>query len=202
MIGANDATAGRRLVRVETASTVDRALELDDREAVEDRLRQEAKRVGTAGAWLIAWLDYAVLVGRVADGAVVTRQPVDPRYLQELRLFAEAGEWRLWRAGSGFAARRRLDGAGEPVDVLEDDQSMWGTTADATADRWTRLSESRGIAYDLPAPVADADLPLRLRLRHYLASDADGVVGVADSRLVAICDHRGVPLKEQEGARA
>jgi CRISPR-associated protein (TIGR03984 family) len=165
------------------------------------RLQAEAATLGGA-AWLIAWLDYAVTLGLADAHAVRTDEPLTLDYLQEVRLFAPAGEWRLWRSGDGWAARRRLDGAGLAGDALDDDQSLWGTAAAPRPDGWTVLSEDRGIRYAIPHRLAPDDLPLRLRVRNYLADDHTGMAGVVDSRLVALCDHAGRPLAWEGALRA
>lgn len=199
----SELTSGpRRLDRVATEVVEESDLDFSGQAALEDRLRQETATLDGSGAWLIAWLDHAVLVGRVTVDQIITRRPVDLRYLQELRLFGQHGEWRLWRTVHGFGSRRRLDGQGETTDILDDDQSLWGTHVDLPAGGWTRLTESRGIVIELPVRLAEADLPLRLRVRHYLAADLDGVAGVADSRLVAIGNQRGEALVDQEGTHA
>ncbi len=188
--------ATRRIVSVNSSVEEQSDLVFDDVGALEARLRQEAGTLGEGGAWLIAWLDYVVLVGLVTPEQVQTRQALEPHYLQELRLFGRHGEWRLRRAGEQFQARRRLDGAGAPGEALEDDQSLWGTAVEPVGASWTALLEGRGIRYDLPRTVQASDLPLRLQLRHYLGSDAAGLIGVTDSRCLAICNQRGEPLIE------
>jgi len=194
--------APRRIISAATDAQWQRGLTFTDADALERRLVAEARRVDGRTAWLIVWLDFAVLVGLVDGGGLRLREPLEPRYLQELRLFGDDGEWWLWREGAAFAARRRVDGSGATADILADDQSLWGTAAQPSADGWTQVAEARGIRYALPVPVRESDLPLRLVLHHYLGFDEAGMVGVADSRLVAICDQRGAPLLRRVGTDA
>ena len=192
----------RRIISVATNAKWERQLTFADAGALELRLVAEAGVLDTGAVWLIAWLDYAVLIGVIDGGSLRLREPLEPAYLQELRLFGESGEWRLWRDGTAFGARRRVDGSGAEAEVLADDQALWGTAARPSGAGWTEIAEARGIRYAVPAAVRESDLPLRLRVRHYLAFDESGVAGVADSRLVAIGDQRGAPLLGREGTDA
>ncbi|HEY8741750.1 MAG TPA: CRISPR-associated protein Csx19 [Chloroflexota bacterium] len=193
-MSATAAAAPRRIMSLLTSLEDAGGLVFADSAALHAQLQEEAATLGEPQVWLIAWLDYTVLVGLVAAEQVQTRQAIAPQYLQELRLFGTHGEWRLWRAGEQFQARRRRDGAGDAGEVLDDDQSLWGTQAQPAGAGWTTLLEGRGIQYDLPGEVHDSDLPLRLRVRNYLGADATGLVGVTDSRLVGICNQQGEPL--------
>lgn len=184
----------RHIVTDRSLATFEQGLRFVDAANLTARILEEACALDPQAAWLIVWLDYAVCVGLIQAGRLQVQETLDPQFLQELRLFGATGEWRLWRTGDDFSARRRLDGGGEPLDILDDDQSLWGTAAAALDTAWTDVSEARGIRYALPVAVTDADLPLRLQVRHYLAYDAAGMVGVADSRLVAIADQHGSPL--------
>lgn len=191
----DDAEArGVRVVRaVRSVAEHEPALALRDGDALSQRLRGEATALGQAGAWLIAWLDYAVIVDAVAPGRPI-REQLDPRWLQELRLFCDRGEWRIWRAGDGFDGRRRIDDEGDEGDVLDDDQSLWGTKAEPDATEGTAVSEARGIRYRVPVVLRDDDLPLRLTVRQYLSYDEAGLAGVADARLVRLATWRGTPI--------
>lgn len=186
--------ASRQIVSLQTQVEQEDELVFTDAAALEAHLRREAASLDKQAVWLLAWLDHAVLVGLVTVERVLARQALDPAYLQELRLFGRGGEWRLRRAGDSFQARRRLDGVGAAGEALEDDQSLWGTQAEPDGAGWTALLEARGIRYHLPREVRVDNLPLRLRLRHYLGSDVDGMVGVVDTRCVTIGDQRGEPL--------
>lgn len=189
-----DAARGVRVVRSARSIVAhEPSLALRDADELERRLRDEAAMLGQAGAWLIAWLDYAVVVDAVVPGRPC-RAELDPRWLQELRLFCSRGEWRIWRTGDGFAGRRRIDGEGEAGDVLDDDQSLWGTKAEPDGQGGTTISEARGIRYRGPVSLRDDDLPLRLSVRQYLTYDEDGLVGVADARLVGLASWRGAAI--------
>lgn len=198
MTATADRQRTRRIVPVQTELSIEHDLVFASASDLADQLRQEAATLGDGPCWLLAWLDDAVLLGTVTSASVQAQRPIDPAILVELRLFSPAGEWRLWRTGEHFAARRRTDGRGETLDVLEDDQSLWGTAATTEADGWTMVTEARGVSLALPHHVGEGDLPFRLRLRHYLADDDDGMVGVADSRLVALCTWSGEPLRWEE----
>jgi CRISPR-associated protein (TIGR03984 family) len=201
-MSATEAAPSRNIIALLTRLEDSSGLEFPNSAALQARLQAEAATLGEGAVWLIAWLDYVVLVGLVTAEQVHTRQAIEPCYLQELRLFGPYGEWRLQRDAEVFRARRRFDGAGAPGEALDDDQSLWGTQTEATGAGWTALIEGRGIRYDMPWELQAADLPLRLRVRNYLGGDAAGMVGVTDSRLVAIANQRGEPLVREGKAHA
>jgi len=189
-----DKARGIRIVRtMRSVITPGPVIEVGDAAALEQRLRDEASALGPGGAWLIAWLDYAVVIDAVVPGRPL-REAIDPRWLQELRLFSDRGEWRAWRMGDGFAGRRRLDDEGETWDVLDDDQSLWGTKAEPDGAGGTTVSEARGIRYRLPVALLDDDLPLRLTVRQYLSYADDGLAGVVDARLMRLATWHGAPI--------
>lgn len=201
-MSATEVAPSRQIIALQTSLEDSAGLAFPDSATLQVRLQEEAARLGEGTVWLIAWLDYVVLVGLVTANHLHVRQAIDPLYLQELRLFSPYGEWRLQRDGEAFRARCRCDGTGAPGEALDDDQSLWGTQTEAIGEGWTALIEGRGIRYDMPWELHAADLPLRLRVRNYLASDASGMVGVTDRRLVAIVDQRDDPLVREGKAHA
>ncbi len=169
---------------------------------------------------LLAYTDSSVVWGTYAPGELATAGAIDPAFLQELRLFGPSGEYYLWRHGTGFHARTRVDvappatfgrveqegyvppfewGASEP-NVADEWQALWGTRIDQDGpERWTVLFEERGARLLLPPlgveEVALPELPLRLLVRHYLTYDGQsGICAYSDLRCVALCDARLRPL--------
>ena len=159
---------------------------VNDQSALKQMLCAHVAEVGPERAWLIAWCDHVVLVGDVTAELAHTLEPIEPRYLHSLRPFGLQGELWLWRQEGGFCGRLRCDGVGTAGTVMEDRQSLWGTRTQAIDNGWVRVTEGRGTAFAVPFSVNDDDLPLCLRLRHYLTADDDGLVGTVDSRLVAL----------------
>lgn len=192
----------RAIMAITSKATFEQTLRFNSAIALEARLSDEAHWIDDNGCWLIAWFDHRVLIDAVAPGRLLAIRELDPAMLLDLRLFGLHGEWRAWRNGDAFDTRRRLDGTGDPCDVLDDDQSLWGTAVQSTSSGGSTLSETRGISFTLPVLVEESNLPLRLRTRQYLAYDSDGMVGVADARLMAFCTWHGmvlVPPKSMSG---
>ena len=171
--------------------------------------------------WLLAYLDYAVVWGKYSEKGLETRETLDPEFLQELRLFGPNGEYYLWRSDeTGFQARLRVDEATSiefrentgkwkeakgytplPVasdlpHIAEEWQVLWGTSVKVEADTsWTTLTEERGVNMAFPATLIENQLPLRLRVRHYLDYDEEtGLCYYKDLRLVEVCAKNLEPL--------
>ncbi len=168
--------------------------------------------------WLLAYLDHALCWGIYQNGQLETFIPLDPGRLQELRLFGPAGEFYLWRNGPAFNSRLRLDNDLPQPLVFKTDQKLitlpdgngfsespvkdpnyaeewhilWGTQlADIPAKAsWTAVKETgRGVEYAIPHRLVESQLPLRVRVRHYLSyAGQTGLASYNDMRLVELCD--------------
>jgi CRISPR-associated protein (TIGR03984 family) len=167
---------------------------------------------------LLGHADDGVIWGRLEHGRLTTADAefpqrglasLQPTTLQLCRLFGEDGELMLWRADQGWAARCWQDGQGEEAtEYFDEDQVLWGTQIEASADRFTLVSDGvSGLIHAIPLnaselifdapPVAQKQRPLRLTLRHYLAENqADGTVHISGSRLVRLGVSYAAGMKE------
>jgi CRISPR-associated protein (TIGR03984 family) len=146
--------------------------------------------------WLLAHADNGVIWGELRDNALhlssdafgPVELALDRETLQQARLFGAAGELRLWRGPDRFEAHLLCDGAGVPVEHLDETYLLWGTSARATKDGFSELVEgAQGIVHAPPISVAPTEKQrATLLVRHYLGEDEAGVVRVVDSRLVAL----------------
>ncbi len=149
---------------------------------------------------LLAHSDDGVICGQVTDTKLRTSHkvfgaPPSPELraatLQQARLFGEQAELLLWRATGGWQARLAVDDPnGEHYDQP---QLLWGNRYVDSREGFTLVEEGRqGLRHAPPVYVPKAAFdedrhPLRLHVRHYLATDAEtGVVDVALSRLVRV----------------
>lgn len=188
---------------------------------LETALLSQAARLGQYPLWLLLYEDYRVSWAFVdQEGLHLNRaEKFSPDFLQELRLFGPDGELYLWRAGEVFQGRLRLDRAGglphwqnesaetagyapptqaEPPDFADEWQVLWGTrlAEPVGSTGWPEIYEERGVRLALPHPLTGpAELPLRLRVRHYIDYDpASGLAYFADLRLVELRDKARQPL--------
>lgn len=131
--------------------------------------------------------------------------------LIDLRAFGPDGEVFVWRDAAGLRARRRTDTAGDELDVMEEQQLLWGTERDLERNAppgFTALQDGdQGLRHTPPLALddsyfdGDGHRPARLRLRHYIGRDAEtGLARIVDSRLVGV--ERALPPREDQGGTA
>ncbi|MEJ5346112.1 MAG: CRISPR-associated protein Csx19 [Chloroflexus sp.] len=144
--------------------------------------------------WLLAHADDGVIWGKLRnDGLHLSGDafpdispPLRAVTLQQVRLFGSAAELLLWRDGSIWQTRVIQDGAGEPCEYYDESHLLWGDRVEERKDGFLLLRQgSEGLRHTPPLPQV-AQLPAQLRVRHYLAYDADGQAYVAFSRLIAL----------------
>ncbi len=79
-------------------------------ESFEASLCEAAKqlREKTHQVFLLAYSYNAVQIGKIEGQHLKLRNPLEPQYLQELRLFSVTGELHIWKIGNRFYNRLRL----------------------------------------------------------------------------------------------
>jgi CRISPR-associated protein (TIGR03984 family) len=144
--------------------------------------------------WLLAHADDGVLWGELrADGLHLSSNafdkispPLRAVTLQQARLFGPSAELLLWKDGTGWQARLIQDGAGESGEYYDETHLLWGSEVEQYQDGFALLRQGReGLRHAPPLPQGAQPLA-RLRVRHYVAHDADGQAYIAYSRLVSI----------------
>ncbi len=146
--------------------------------------------------WLLANLDNGIIWGEWREGRLHLSSEafgrselrLDPAILQQARLFSEQGELRIWQGATGLQAQLCCDGVGTESAWIDEEYLLWGTAVGASANGFTELIEgAQGISHSPPLSVAPtAKRRAKLRVRHYLHEDGDGVVRISDSRLVEL----------------
>ena len=105
-------------------------------------------------ALVVAWLDYAVLIGRWEQQAFLfyNGDTLKDKHLQKLRVFNEERELHLWRSQGALKGRLRQDRTCEEgQEVVVAHQALFGTRKGLRCDeRFTELTEDRGTALVLP----------------------------------------------------
>lgn len=144
--------------------------------------------------YLLAHADDGVIWGWLDnEGQLITSAQVFPndvnvelrtRTLQQLRLFAPAGELLIWRESKdAFSARLIADGADRPEESFEETHWLWGEGAQSNG-HFTLMHEGReGLQHAPPVEHAE-DGRAGLVVRHYIEYDEVGQAYVSCSRLI------------------
>ncbi|MCX8024166.1 MAG: CRISPR-associated protein Csx19 [Thermanaerothrix sp.] len=142
--------------------------------------------------WLLAHADDGVIWGELRAGVLCLSSSVFPYFspplraltLQQTRLFGPRSEILLWRDNGHLRARIIQDGIGEEQDYYDEFHLLWGTEVEERKNGFALLREGReGLRHAPPLPD-NAQPPISLKVRHYVAYDADGQAYIAYSRLV------------------
>jgi CRISPR-associated protein (TIGR03984 family) len=169
-------------------------LELPPDTELKPWLEEQARQYGLR--WLLANTDNGIIWGELRDTGLnlsseafgQTELRLDRLALQQLRLFGQQGELRIWPGAKGLSARIYRDGQGGAVEWIDEEYLLWGTVGETVADGFTRLVEgAQGIVHSPPLSFTPSSRRrARLRVRHYLAEDDAGVARISDSRLVEL----------------
>jgi CRISPR-associated protein (TIGR03984 family) len=158
--------------------------------------------------WLLAHCDDGVVWGR-REGArwrlstaafPDVSPPLEPRRLQQLRLFGPLREVLLWRAPEGLVGRVLLDagpvGGDDPRRPRDEEYVLLGDRPlGPPRDGFTLVGDARGSRHAVPVVCLPAHFqrgpragwPLRLQVRHYFAEEEPtGLVRAAATRLVHV----------------
>jgi len=155
-------------------------------------LAEQARAHGLC--WLLAHADDGVIWGEVRADGLHLSGDVFPRIspplravtLQQARLFGPDAELLVWRRDAGWQARLIQDGVGEGGEYYDEAHLLWGDRQEERQDGFVLLRQGQEGLRHAPPLSADAQLPARLQVRHYLAYDPDGQAYIAYSRLVGI----------------
>jgi CRISPR-associated protein (TIGR03984 family) len=167
----------------------------------EDVARWFEKQPNTIeGGWFLAHADDGVIWGQKRGDRLLLSNAFFPTVspplravtLQQARLFGEHTEIRLWRNGGSFSACRLEDFSDSAAEAFNEEYLLWGDHVQDRKNAFSLMADgTQGLLHAVPLDVACSSLsirnrkhPLRLTLRHYLSSDADGRVHISLGRLV------------------
>lgn len=155
-----------------------------------DDLRSLVSGKISGNAFVVAYLDYKVIIGKCADNTFqfYNNEEFESKYIQRLRVFNETQEFLAWRTRDGFMGRYREDGKGDEVRVVDAHQVLFGTRAEKLPGGYTRISEARGTELILPfAEIGAVDEGKRrvfIRTRNYIGYTETGQATYEDCRFV------------------
>lgn len=155
--------------------------------------------------YLLAHADDGVIWGYFSEGKLAIAHDVFPQFpklpqfpelrlftLQQCRIFGVNGEVLLWRTEKGWRSRVISDLPTETQhpDIIIENQVLWGTQG-KVQDGFTLLSDGQqelyhavpltNIQFDDPKTL---NRPVRLKVKHYIEYDDDGLARIGLSRLV------------------
>lgn len=157
-----------------------------------------ARESGIGSGYVVAYLDYGVLVGVFSEGTFSFRDSAsfEPQFLQKIRVFNGERELLAWRAeGRALKGRLRVDrpcaqeDAEGAVSCIDAAQYLWGETAELNG-KWLTLWEKRGIAVTVPVNDTsgiNARTKVKVLLRNYIDYVPEtGQAGYNDCRMMGI----------------
>jgi CRISPR-associated protein (TIGR03984 family) len=147
--------------------------------------------------YLLAHADDGVIWGNFNEGKLTIARDIFPQFselrlytLQQCRVFGTSGEVLLWRTAQGWKARLITDPLTETEDTVVEDQVLWGTQG-KEKDGFTLLSDGQQELYHV-VPLTNIQFddskrlhhPVRLKVKHYIEYDENGLARIGLSRLV------------------
>ncbi len=102
-------------------------------------------------AFVVAYLDYKVLIGKYVNGSFtfINSEQVEPKFIQRIRIFNNDEELMLWRSEGKLKGRYRKDNDGDKIDVVDNNQVIFGTKVEEI-NGYSKLTEERGTEIFIP----------------------------------------------------
>ncbi|MGH7455871.1 MAG: type III-D CRISPR-associated protein Csx19 [bacterium] len=148
-------------------------------------------------AYVVAWLDYKVLIGlwQNQDFHFHESKTFDLKYVQRLRIFDKQKELLVWRTNGGWQGRLRSDGQGEKFeDVVVAHQLLFGTKGKRWDPLYAEIKEDRGTKLVLPLADISFDRDGKLddrvfiKTHNYVKTNSVHQATYFDCRFVAFTD--------------
>ncbi|MFZ5518644.1 MAG: type III-D CRISPR-associated protein Csx19 [Candidatus Zhuqueibacterota bacterium] len=123
---------------------------------IKNTLEDTVSSLINESAFYVAWLDYAVLIGRWDDNQFSSHnnESLNIQFLQKVRIFNKDKELYLWRTNGGLKGRLRIDNdvnIQQEAEIIIANQVLCGTDArKLTKDDFTEINEERGTNLILP----------------------------------------------------
>lgn len=152
----------------------------------------------TSLAYVVAWLDYKVLIGLWQEGnfRFYKNESFDLKYVQRLRVFDAQKELHVWRTQGKWKGRFRIDGEGKQAEAVEANQLLFGTKGERLAPEYeyARIEEDRGTMLILPLKNVHFDkggnpsTRVFIKTHNYVEPNAVHQASYVDCRFVAFTD--------------
>jgi CRISPR-associated protein (TIGR03984 family) len=146
--------------------------------------------VGGEVSFVVAYLDYKVLIGKYSNGSFsfYNNESIEPKYVQRLRIFNKNEELLLWRSEGVLKGRYRKDNDGDKIDVVDNNQVIFGTKAEEI-NSYTKLTEERGTEIIIPFKDVILDVNkkedrIKIKTRNYIGFNEIYQATYIDSRFI------------------
>lgn len=148
--------------------------------------------VGSEVSFVLAYLDYKVLIGKYSNGSFsfYNNESIEPKYIQRIRIFNKVEELLLWRSEGVLKGRHRKDNEGVDTWVVDNNQVLFGTrypTNNPPSANSTTITEDRGTEISFPFEVKDIDEKenrIKIKTRNYVDYNEIHQATYIDSRFV------------------
>jgi CRISPR-associated protein (TIGR03984 family) len=148
-------------------------------------------------AYVVAWLDYQVLIGLWQNNAFRfhNSEKLELKYAQRLQVFDWQKELLVWRTNGAWQSRLRCDNKGEKFeDVVAAHQMLFGTKGRRLDSLFAEIKEDRGTKLILPLADISFDGEEKLddrvfiKTHNYVKTNAVHQATYYDCRFVAFTD--------------
>jgi len=142
---------GLHLIQLNTTVTLYNAMQVQN-------LQSLIAETMSDQAWVVAWLDDSVLIGRYAQNKFIfyDDKAFDYKTIKKIRIFNESKELFIWRHGQTYKGRLRTDNLemdGEKQDIVVANQILCGTqlgNKSISHPDFTEIREDSGASLIIP----------------------------------------------------
>lgn len=160
-----------------------------------DELTPILKEKFSKKSYVIAYLDYEVLIGTLENNAFnfFNSKQIEYKYIQKMRVFNAYQELYIWRTRDGFKSRLRVDeriGEGKQEAVIAK-QALFGTIARKLDSDFTKITEERGTTIILPFSDLSVNEEMKrifIKTHNYIGYNNVNQATYTDCRFVCFCD--------------
>jgi CRISPR-associated protein (TIGR03984 family) len=202
MNNGNDPINGLMLKKISSQSFPVSAFDdLDNKQmsTVLDEINQKTplsfirRGVGGEVSFVVAYLDYKVLIGKFTNGSFsfFNNETIEPKYIQRIRIFNKNEELLLWRSEGILKGRYRKDDDGVEVWAVDNYQVLFGTNYpknNPPGSDSTTIIEDRGTEINLPFEVKNIDVSnknrVKIKTRNYIGFNEVFQATYTDNRFV------------------
>jgi CRISPR-associated protein (TIGR03984 family) len=159
-----------------------------------DQLNAVLRENFAGKCYVVAWLDYKVLIGTWENEAFHFYQdePFEHKFIQRLRVFDREKEIHVWRSHGRLKGRLRTDElSGTGVTAVVAHQVLFGTRHEVLSDHFTEIREQRGTKLILPfsnLTVDDKENRVRIQTHNYVRFNPVHQATYCDCRFVAFTE--------------
>ncbi len=158
-----------------------------------DKMLELCRQYGLTNGWALFYRLQGPCWARIQDGELhlPAEEELEPTGIEKARLFNEDREILIWIDDNRWRYRVRVDGEGEPVDVIDADQMLLGQ-AQQSQNGFTWLWETQGGAGWIPLAL-ERNRRAKIATRNYIGYVRGCQAGFFDCRFMNLLEgeHHG-----------